>query len=107
MTIKIPVHSFIDLITNSSSETFVNASGQTVEAVYELIEALFNQAAHPGLKAKDFFVVTLDGEGSSCNSGITNIEITAKDSSDPKQVAVVAALKKLFNSIDANSEYNG
>ena len=28
----IPIHSFIDLITNSSSETYINASSGTVTA---------------------------------------------------------------------------
>lgn len=38
--IHIPVHSFVDLITNSSSETFISASGATVDAMKEIVAAL-------------------------------------------------------------------
>ena len=38
MTIRIPIHSFVDLITNSSSEIFVSADESTVKAVKKLID---------------------------------------------------------------------
>jgi hypothetical protein len=37
----IPVHSFVDLITNSSSETFVSASKSSVKTVKALVDNLF------------------------------------------------------------------
>jgi hypothetical protein len=111
MKIVIPVHSFVDLITNSSSETYVCCGSRTVDAVYELIEALFNQAAHPGLKARDFFTVTLtdrlDYDDNPSPERGQFISIVAKDSTDVRQAAVVKALTSLFGSISAQEVYNG
>jgi len=108
MKIIIPIHSFIDLITNSSSETYVCCDDKTVEAVYELIEALFNQAAHPGLKGRDFFDVSLTtGERGNSGTQIGSIVIQPKNAADPKQLAVCEAVKKIFNSISAEEIYNG
>ncbi len=39
-SLLIPVHSFVDVITNSSSEVFVSADEKTVEAVKDLIDNL-------------------------------------------------------------------
>lgn len=111
MKIVIPIHSFVDLITNSSSETFVCCSQRTVDSVYELIEALFNQAAHPGLKARDFFTVKLtdrlDYDDNPSPERGQFISIEAKDPSDARQVAVVKSLTSLFGSISAREYYNG
>lgn len=38
-TFTICIHSFIDLITNSSSESFVAANDRTLEAVRKIINA--------------------------------------------------------------------
>ena len=38
--IKIPVHSFVDLITNSSSEIYVTATDATVKAVKDVINSI-------------------------------------------------------------------
>lgn len=104
MIIKVPIHSFVDLITNSSSETFISATDKTVEAVYEIIDGLFNQAAYPNLSSRDFFEVKVDGQGSS---SVSNIEVVAKNPNDPRSKAVAEAFGKLFDSIEGYSEYNG
>ena len=39
-TIKFKVHSFIDIITNSSTEIYVSATDNTVNAVYNLLETI-------------------------------------------------------------------
>ena len=39
-TILIPIHSFVDLITNSSSETFIAATNKTVDTVKEIVNSL-------------------------------------------------------------------
>jgi phage terminase Nu1 subunit (DNA packaging protein) len=43
-SIIIPVHSFVDLITNSSSEVFITADENTVAAVRQLIDSLLKVA---------------------------------------------------------------
>lgn len=40
MIIKIPIHSFIDLITNSSSETFTSSDEKTLESIKSLVNRL-------------------------------------------------------------------
>ncbi len=102
MKIIIPLHSFVDLITNSSSEVYVYADSSTVEAARELIEALFNQAAYPGLKATDFFDISLEDSDTG-----KQLVVTPKNPNDPKQLAVANALHKLVSSISAEEVYNG
>lgn len=57
-SIPIPIHSFVDLITNSSSETFVCADKKTVQAVKELVNTFLRMG---GLtqKADDLFTFEL------------------------------------------------
>jgi hypothetical protein len=40
----IPIHSFVDVITNSSTEIYVSADEDTVEAIYALIDNLLKMA---------------------------------------------------------------
>ena len=56
--IKIRVHSFIDIITNSSTEIYVSATDKTVECVYELLNKFLiaNKSAY---SASDVFNVIL------------------------------------------------
>lgn len=50
------IHSFVDLITNSSSETFVSASASSVKTVKELVDNLFAvSGAKQPLKADEVF----------------------------------------------------
>ena len=42
MKIKIKIHSFIDVITNSSSEIFVRADERSIETLKDVINALLN-----------------------------------------------------------------
>ena len=39
-SIYIPIHSFVDLITNSSSEIFISANKSTIKAFKEIIDSL-------------------------------------------------------------------
>lgn len=54
----IPIHSFVDLITNSSTEIYVSATDQTVKAVNSLIQNMLS-IADTSLKASDVFEVSL------------------------------------------------
>lgn len=46
-TLRIPIHSFVDLITNSSSEVFVSASQKSVDTVKELVGNLLALSGCP------------------------------------------------------------
>ena len=54
----IPLHSFVDLITNSSSEIFVAADANTVKAVKKLIDNVL-KAAGSDKTASDLFDISL------------------------------------------------
>lgn len=43
-TLIIPIHSFVDLITNSSSQVFITANEKTVAAVRDMIDNLMKVA---------------------------------------------------------------
>jgi hypothetical protein len=45
-SIVIPVHSFVDLITNSSSETYVTTSEKSVEAIKNLIKLFLEKSSN-------------------------------------------------------------
>lgn len=57
--ITIPIHSFVSLITNSSSEIFVNASESTVNSIKEIINSLLALGGS-NLKSDDLFDVYLE-----------------------------------------------
>ena len=61
MTITIPIHSFVDLITNSSSEIFVSADANTVKAVKKLIDNIL-KASGSDKTADDLFEIGLGYE---------------------------------------------
>ena len=61
MTITIPIHSFVDLITNSSSEIFVSADANTVKAVKKLIDNIL-KASGSDKTSDDLFDIGLGYE---------------------------------------------
>jgi len=63
-TLIIPIHSFVDLITNSSSEIFVAADENTVKAIKKLVDNIITASASSEvvITADDLFtfeIVTL------------------------------------------------
>ena len=61
MTITIPIHSFVDLITNSSSEIFVAADENTIKAVRKLIDNIL-KASGSDKTSDDLFDIGLGYE---------------------------------------------
>lgn len=57
-TLIIPIHSFIDVITNSSSETYVTCDKQTVTAIKNILK-LFLENANIATPVDEIFDVTL------------------------------------------------
>jgi len=57
--IKIPIHSFIDVITNSSTEIFVQSHKNTIKYAKELINTLL-KAGGCDKKAEDLFEFNLE-----------------------------------------------
>ena len=54
----IPYHSFIDVITNSSTEIFVSCHGKTKETLFALINSLL-AVAESDKKAEDLFDIKM------------------------------------------------
>lgn len=79
-TVRIPFHSFVDLITNSSSETFVCASKSTVTAIKKLVENLI--AASGGTTKADelfdFEIVYTCNDADYNEHEMTEAQIVAK-----------------------------
>ena len=62
MEIEIKVHSFIDIITNSSSEIYVQASSRTIDSVHKLVNAILSMG-NSQVKSEDLFEMELIDEG--------------------------------------------
>ena len=54
MEIRIPIHSFIDLITNSSTEIYIGTKEKTIEYAKEMIDKFLAEAGSDK-KADDLF----------------------------------------------------
>lgn len=101
-TLHIPVHSFVDLITNSSSETYVTADRQTVKAVKEAVDSILALAGH-GKKCDDYFEITLRTESGYGDYKV--IDVVAKDSKNQKLAAVIEALQDAFQAEEIGDNY--
>ena len=56
-----PIHSFVDLITNSSTEIYISATEKTVESVKNLINNLLKMG-QSNLTCDDLFTIEIDKE---------------------------------------------
>lgn len=92
----IPVHSFIDLITNSSSETYISASSSTVTAFKEIIDGILKGSGSEKT-CDDLFNLTLDD---------SRVIVTPKDNSADLDTAA-NNLTNITDFFDISSEYNG
>lgn len=128
MKLVIPIHSFVDLITNSSTELFVSATDKSANTVRDIIDSLLVLGGS-SLKASDLFKIELvvedpdayptkvypvdseDGrriksEYSGDNGPTQSIQLTPLvDSKEAKEVAkVLSNLTGLFT-IEASNNY--
>jgi len=94
-TLYIPVHSFVDLITNSSSEIFVSADQNTLNAIEALVQNILI-AGGSTAKASDLFTFEL-----SDNTVIINSKVESDESH-----AAAARLSSLVGLFDVSARYN-
>jgi hypothetical protein len=91
----IPVHSFIDIITNSSSEVYVTSDRKTVEAVKNVIDALLLIGGSKETCDNLFEVVLERVEG---GYGEYNaIRVIAKDPNCRNAAVLINKLNDAFN----------
>ena len=79
MILTIPLHSFVDLITNSSSEIFVQADENTIKSVKKLIDNLI-KASGSDKTADDLFEIDLGYE--VVNNETYDTELVTKERFD-------------------------
>ena len=124
-TIILPLHSFVDLITNSSSEVFVEPTEKTKDVIHEIVDVILKKDGFD-LKSKDiidvqFFVLrdvydkqldkyvekkvykgSKDYSEDTCQS--VQIEVTVKpEYQNIKEITDL--LIKLINTIEGVSKY--
>ncbi len=108
--VKIRIHSFIDVITNSSTEIYVRADESTVGAVKELVDVLL-AAAGSDKKADDLFDFKLvrdveDEEADEYDYYDIQLLVTAKDGLH-ESVRAAQILSNLSGLFSVEAEYNG
>jgi len=92
-TLKIKFHSFIDLITNSSTEMFADYS-KSVEPLKEMINEMFKVC---GIEetCDEVFVIELDNEGDEEMPATLNIHAKYE-----KYDYLVKLIEKFINSVE-------
>lgn len=97
---RIPLHSFVDLITNSSSEIFVCANDSTVTAAIKLVDSILI-AGGSKFRANDLFDITVSGDGPS-----RMLIVNTKVKSEAAKVAA-GILADLTSTFRIEERYNG
>lgn len=92
-SLTIPIHSFVDLITNSSSEVFVTATEKTVGTIKSLVDNILAAAGSP-LKSDDLFKFQ------------TIIEETDEDTWDEVELDLATPEGKKYWKKNKNNEYS-
>lgn len=93
ITYKIPVHSFVDLITNSSSEAYVSADQKTLVAIERLIDEALRLGGSK-LKSKD--IVTLSLEVGDDEGTPTKVVCTPALEGSEQLARVIESLQQSF-----------
>lgn len=95
-SLKIKVHSVVDVITNSSTVIYTQADEGTIKSLKEMINALLKIGGSE-LTADDLFTFELDADEEESYSGNSDIGLTVTCKSDDEN-AVLAG--KILNNID-------
>lgn len=107
--ITIRVHSFVDIITNSSSEIFVEANQNTIDNVKSLVNSLLALAGSKST-CDDLFELELvkkyEDEEWEPDYPEVDLKVTPKVSDKEAEVAakILSGLTEIFN---IESSYNG
>lgn len=106
-SIKIRVHSFIDIITNSSTEIYVCAGNGTVNSIKKLVDSIL-KAGKSDKRFDDLFEISLGEEEEHEWVGYSTCEVyvnTDLDDEDAKYAAKI--LSDLTGLFDINAAYDG
>lgn len=109
------IHSFVDIITNSSSEIFVQASDRTIKSVKQLVDSLLSLGGST-LKADDLFEMTLNDPSKDEDEGYyeddcydIDLVVKVKPEIQDQETAKLAAsiLGNLTGLFSIEESYNG
>ena len=113
-SIIVPIHSFIDVITNSSSETYITCNGKTIDVIKSVLK-LFLENANIATPVDELFTVDLvykwkdkDDENYVCEvisdydeDGPTLLRVSLKDPTNPNFGELVKLMNKLNDAFTA------
>lgn len=120
-SIKIKVHSFVDLITNSSSELYIMANAKTVTTMQKLVNDILI-AGKSNYTAEQLFSIEIDKEEfennyekpydewvAEGNGEYKTVSITVKSLIPDEEASVAAAnvLSNLTSMFEIDSSYEG
>ena len=103
ITIKLKIHSLVDLISNSSSETYISASAQTFEYAKEIIDGLLKLSGS-SLVCSDLFDVFVDDDD---NSLVVRAKGTLPQDKLDLATKIGRYLSNMVNTYNIESQYNG
>lgn len=109
MKYTIKIHSFVDLITNSSTEIYVEADESTITTIKELINNLLKLGGSK-LTADELFEFSLKpSEYSNEDYGYKDVGmiVKPKDAASPEGIAAAKVLSGLSGLFNINAQYNG
>lgn len=93
MKLTIPIHSFVDLITNSSTEIYIQSTDKTVDMVKNLVNAILD-ASGSTYTCDDLFVIKSGGGDNERVPNSLTVELVNPKAS-PETQAVAEAIRKL------------
>jgi hypothetical protein len=104
----IRIHSFVDLITNSSTELFISASQHTLDGVKSIINAVLKMG-ESRLTADDLFTFELAKDEDSYGDYGDKMTLTVKSNNpeSPEGKAAAKVLSNLTGLFTIDAEYNG
>jgi hypothetical protein len=106
----IRVHSFVDLITNSSTEIYIRASDKTVTSIKQMVNNIL-ELGQSKLTCDDLFVVELskldNEEDEYFGCGKVILIVKSKDPKSKVGAATASILACLTSLFSISAEYNG
>jgi hypothetical protein len=103
----IKIHSFINLISNSSTEIYVAANEHTIQSVKEIINGIL-KVGDSNFECDDLFTVEL-GESRDAGEYYTrcNLIVKCKDTTNPVGATTAELLSSLTSLFSIEAAYNG
>lgn len=105
-TLRIKVHSVVDVITNSSTVIYTRADEGTISSLKDMINALL-KIGNSELTADDLFEFSLVGGEHESDCGYSDIELVVTCKSDNEHAIVAGRiLNRLDNLFSHDAEYD-